>query len=163
MACLTSTMLLGKLGIDFIFLPHRAQLLGRRSCIFLLSLSEKIFRPTFLYPTAQVHSHRSTNATSWECWERKSKPDCTLGLYRKHLATWKGLNRVHPNPSTFHPSLKHSTNSYTASLAQKIHTVIHKTAPLCPHSWKHSGFLLHRDSENKDQSLRFSPQRLRQV
>lgn len=133
-----------------------------RSYIFLSSLSGKIFTPTIQYPATQVHSHRSTNATSWKCRERKSKPDGTLGLHRKHLATWNGFNRVRPNPSTFHPSLKHRTNSHTASLTRKIHTVIHKTAPLCPQSQRQSGFHLHKNSENKGQSLRFSPQSLHQ-
>lgn len=136
MTCFTSTILLGKLGIDFSFFPHQTQLLGRRSYIFLSSLSENISMPTLQYPSTQVHSHRSTNATSWECWERKSKPDCTLGLYKKYLATWKGLNRVYPNPSTSHPSLKFGTNSCTPSLAPEIHTVSHKTTFLCLHSRK---------------------------
>lgn len=48
------------------------------------------------------------------------------------------------------------------NLAPQMHTIIHKTVPLCTHSQKHRKFLLHRNSENEDQSLRFSLQGLHQ-
>lgn len=55
------------------------------------------------------------------------------GLKRKHLVTWKGLNRECSDPSTFCSPLQHGTNSYTTSLIPKIHTGIHKLHS-CVHS-----------------------------
>lgn len=55
------------------------------------------------------------------------------GLKRKHLVTWKGLNRECPDPSTFCLPLQHGTNSYTTSLIPKIHTGIHRLHS-CVHS-----------------------------
>lgn len=154
-----STILLGKLGIDFYFLSTSNSASGQE----ILYLSFIIVQEDF-YANSLVPNCSGTLPQKYKCNQlRMLGKEIQAWLYtwalHKTFGTWKGLNRVHPNPSTFHPSLKHGTNSYTASLTPKIHTVIHKTAPLCR---KHTGFLLHTDSENKGQSLRFSPQRLRQ-
>lgn len=52
------------------------------------------------------------------------------------------------SPCTWHPSQKHGSDSCTTSLTPKRHTVIHKTAPLCPHSQKHR-FFLHGNLKTK--------------
>lgn len=136
MSGLTGRMLLDKKpswNLTCFLSTSNSQLLGKEILHLSLIVVPEDFYASHSVPTTQVHSHRGPNTTSWEYPGRRAKPGCTLGLKRKHLVTWKGVNRECPDPSTFCSPLQHGTNSCTTGLIPKIHTGIHKLHS-CVHS-----------------------------
>lgn len=87
--------------------------------------------PVIQYQLLRYTSHRGQIQPAENI--RRAQPGCTLGLKRKHLVTWKGVNRECPDPSTFCSPLQHGTNSCTTGLIPEIHTGIHKLHS-CVHS-----------------------------
>lgn len=122
MSGLTGRMLLDKKpswNLTCFLSTSNSQLLGKEILHLSLIVVPEDFYASHSVPTTQVHSHRGPNTTSWEYPGRRAKPGCTLGLKRKHLVTWKGVNRECPDPSTSCSPLQHGTNSCTTGLIPK--------------------------------------------